>query len=57
MRRLAILVLVVALVGIGLAFVCRIRLAPIAGLSAEGYIMGAQTALLFTISLLLMEKK
>ena len=57
MRKLAILVLAVALVGIGLAFICRIRLAPIAGLSAEGYIMGAQVALLLVIALLLMEKK
>jgi hypothetical protein len=57
MRKLAVLVLAVALVGIALAFICRIRFAPVAGLSAEGYLMGAQTALLLVIALLLMEKK
>lgn len=57
MRKLATLGLVIALVAVGLAFICRIKLAPIAGLPAQAYIMGAQTALLLTIAILLMEKK
>lgn len=57
MKKLAIVALVIALVAVGLAFVCRIKIAPIAGLTAGPYIMVAQTALLLTIALLLMEKK
>lgn len=57
MKKLAILSLAVALVAIALAVICRIKLAPIAGLPAKYYVVAAQTALLFAITLLLMEKK
>ena len=57
MSKLVALVFAFAIVGIGLAMTCRIRLAPIAGLSAKAYLMGAQTALLFAIALLLSDKK
>jgi len=57
MKKLSIVALVIAVVAMVLAVICRIRLAPIAGLSAKAYILSAQTALLFVISLLFMEKK
>lgn len=57
MRKLVILSLAVALINVGLAIICRIRFAPIARLSADQYLMVSQTALLFSIVFLLMEKK
>jgi hypothetical protein len=57
MKKISTVALVIALVAIGLALICRIKLAPIAGLTAQHYLAGAQTALLLTIALLLMEKK
>jgi hypothetical protein len=57
MRKLANLALAVGLVLMVLALICRIRLAPVAGLCAKSYIGLADTVLLLTIVLLLMEKR
>jgi len=57
MKKLVVLAMVIAVVGFGLAVICRIKLAPIAGMPAKAYLSGAQTALLFAIALLLMDKK
>ena len=57
MKKLATVALVIALVAMGLALICRVKPGPIAGLTAQHYLVGAQTVLLLTIALLLTEKK
>jgi hypothetical protein len=56
MKALANIFVVTAVLSGIAAVVCRIRLAPIIGLPAKAYLGIADTALLFAIAFLLLEK-
>jgi len=57
MKKIATVAIAFALVVIVLAIICKLRHAPIAGFSGKYFIVMADTAFLFAITLLLMEKK
>ncbi len=56
MKALASVFLVIAVLSSIAAIVCRVKLAPIVGLEAKSYLAVANTALLFAITFLLLEK-